>query len=93
MADERGAGGQLGGGKYWREVDACWLVCQVSATYFSQPGDSGSPVLDWATQEDHAVLAGMHGGSTGGTGQNDRAFFSPIDRISMDVGNFNRHGF
>jgi hypothetical protein len=64
------------------------LVCQVRASYYSQGGDSGSPVLDWhhANYGAHAYLAGIHWGSTGGTSASDYAWFSPISRVEMDLG-------
>ena len=59
------------------------LNCQSRANYFSDSGDSGSPVFQWPTRvwNDSAVRAvGMH------WGRGDYATFSPWAQVQADLG-------
>lgn len=55
--------------------------CQYGASYWSQGGDSGSPVFV-QVQENHVALVGIHHAHDT---VNDRAYFSPLDGIEHDL--------
>jgi hypothetical protein len=64
-----------------RATDGAWRFCSDQACYFSDHGDSGSPVFIDLGDGNSVTLVGINWGSDG-----SRAAFSPLGGIRQDFG-------
>jgi hypothetical protein len=63
--------------------DGVWRLCTYRADYYSDGGDSGSPVFIWPGGVANVTLTGIHWGRNPDAGYSD---FSPLGGVHEDFG-------